>query len=43
MDLKLKTIQSLVGELIWIDYDRLSTDGQKVMNQLCEELNIEIY
>lgn len=42
MTKKLKMIQSLVGDLIWIDYDRLSTDGQEVMNELCKELNITI-
>lgn len=43
METKLKIIQSLVGDLIWQDYDRLSIDGQATMQELCKELNIEIY
>lgn len=43
MEAKLKIIQSLVGDLIWTDYDRVSMDGQAIINELCKELNIEIY
>jgi hypothetical protein len=42
MKANLKTIQSLVGDLIWTDYDRLSDDGVKIMEELCKELSIII-
>jgi hypothetical protein len=42
MDTKLKRVRDLVGDLIWHDYDRLSTDGQGIMQELCQQLNIQI-
>ena len=42
METKLKRVRDLVGDLIWNDYDRLSTDGRVIMNELCEQLNIQI-
>jgi hypothetical protein len=42
MEAKLKRIQALVGDLIWTDYDRMSMDGQEVIKELCNELNIEL-
>lgn len=42
METKLKRVRDLVGDLIWNDYDRLSTDGQVIMKELCEQLNIQL-
>lgn len=42
METKLQRIQALVTDLIWTDYDRMSMDGQEVINELCKELNIKL-
>jgi hypothetical protein len=42
MEGKLKRVRDLVVDLIWNDYDRLSTDGQTIMQELCEQLNIQL-
>jgi hypothetical protein len=42
MEGKLKRVRDLVVDLIWNDYDRLSTDGQIIIGELCEQLNIQL-
>jgi hypothetical protein len=42
MEGKLKRVRDSVVDLIWNDYDRLSTDGQIIIQELCQQLNIQL-